>query len=93
MGHCKVLKLQLTELVGCTWKDCKRIIFGNNSPLDQSYRWGMEITGRSGWFSANHSGENLGKYFVGLCNHVGTTSKKDSKVHCRAVLDKPVDNS
>ena len=42
--------------------------------------------------SGDHSGENMGKYFVGLCDCVGTTSEKDSKVCHKAVLDKPVDN-
>jgi hypothetical protein len=27
-----------------------------------------------------HSGENLGQYFVGLCDHVGIMSKNGSKV-------------
>ena len=42
--------------------------------------------------SGEHS-VNLGKYFVGLCNRVGITSEKCSKVHCKAMLDKIVDNS
>ena len=43
--------------------------------------------------SGEHSGENLGKYFVGLCDCVGITSEKNSKVRHKAVLDKIVDNS
>lgn len=43
--------------------------------------------------SGEHSGVNLGKYFVGLCDRVGITSEKGSKVCCKAVLDKIVDNT
>ena len=43
--------------------------------------------------SGEHSRVNLGKYFVGLCDHVGITSEKCFKVHHQAVLDKIVDNS
>ena len=43
--------------------------------------------------SGEHSGENLGKYFVGLCDRVGITGDKHSKVCCKAVLEKIVDNS
>ena len=35
--------------------------------------------------SGEHSGENLGKYFVGLCDRVGITSEKHSKVRRKAV--------
>lgn len=30
--------------------------------------------------SGNHSSENLGRYLVSLCNHVGITNKASSKV-------------
>jgi hypothetical protein len=30
--------------------------------------------------SGEHSRENLGQYFVGLCNHVGIMSKNELKV-------------
>lgn len=30
--------------------------------------------------SGEHSGENLGRYFVGLCDRVGIMSKNESKV-------------
>ena len=43
--------------------------------------------------SGEHSGVNLGKYFVGLCDCVGITSEKCSKVCRKAMLDKIVDNS
>ena len=43
--------------------------------------------------SGEHSGENVGKYTVGLTDRVGITSEKHSKVRCKAVLDRTVDNS
>jgi hypothetical protein len=45
--------------------------------------------------SGEHSGENLGKYFVGLCDRVGITSEKHSKVRRKAVMVcfKIIDNS
>ena len=32
--------------------------------------------------SGTHSGENLGQYVVGLFNHVGIMSEKESKASC-----------
>jgi hypothetical protein len=43
--------------------------------------------------SGEHSGENLGKYFVGLCDRVGITSEKHSKVRCKRGGYMIVDNS
>ena len=31
--------------------------------------------------SGDHGGENLGRYMVGLCDHVGITSQTESKVN------------
>ena len=41
--------------------------------------------------SGEHSGGNLGKYFVGLCDHVRITSEKISKVCQLRDRDKSVD--
>ena len=41
--------------------------------------------------SGEHSGGNLGKYFVGLCDRVGITSEKISKVCQLRDRDKSVD--
>ena len=35
--------------------------------------------------SGEHSGDNLGRYFVGLCDRVGIMSKNESKVRYRLV--------
>jgi hypothetical protein len=37
--------------------------------------------------SGEHSGENLGRYFVGLCDRVGIMSKTESKVRFIFVTD------
>lgn len=34
--------------------------------------------------SGNHGGENLGRYFIGLCERVGIVSKSGSKVRSQA---------
>jgi len=31
--------------------------------------------------SGGHSGENLGRYFIGLLDHIGIMSKTRTKVH------------
>jgi hypothetical protein len=38
--------------------------------------------------SGEHSGVNLGKYFVGLCDRVGITSEKHSKVRRKRLCSK-----
>jgi hypothetical protein len=43
--------------------------------------------------SGEHSGVNLGKYFISLCDRVGIMSDKKSKVSSKAVLDEIVDNT
>jgi hypothetical protein len=43
------------------------------------WRLRSEVVGFQG-LSGNHSGSNLGRYFVGLCDRVGITSPDESKV-------------
>ena len=38
--------------------------------------------------SGEHSGDNLGRYFVGLCDHVGIMSKNESKVGYRLTVQR-----
>lgn len=40
------------------------------------------------WLSDNHSGENLGWYMVGLCDHIGIIGGKKSKVYLNSVIDR-----
>jgi hypothetical protein len=60
---------------------------------DEQWKLRAEVVGFQP-ISGEHSGENLGKYFVGLCDRVGITSEKHSKVRRRkAVCYKIADNS
>jgi hypothetical protein len=59
---------------------------------DEEWKLRAEVVGFQP-ISGEHSGDNLGKYHVGLCDRVGITSEKHSKVRRQAVLDKTVDNS
>ena len=43
--------------------------------------------------SGEHSGDNLGRYFVGLCERVGIMSKTESKVRFILVADKITDKT
>ena len=60
--------------------------------MDGEWKLRAEVVGFQP-ISGEHSGENLGKYFVGLCDRVGIMGEKHSKVRRKAVLDKIVDNS
>jgi hypothetical protein len=59
---------------------------------DEQWKLRAEVVGFQP-ISGEHSGENLGKYFVGLCDRVGITSEKHSKVRRKAVCYKIADNS
>ena len=43
--------------------------------------------------SGEHSGDNLGRYIVGLCERVGIMSKTESKVRFILVADKITDKT
>jgi len=47
---------------------------------DDKWKLQAEVVGFQP-ISGEHSGENLGKYFVGLCDCVGIMNKGSSKVH------------
>ena len=46
---------------------------------DGQWKLRSEVTGFKGLLG-EHSGGNLGRYFVGLCEHVGIITEKGSKV-------------
>jgi hypothetical protein len=46
---------------------------------DEIWKLRSEVVGFQP-ISGEHSGENLGRYFVGLCDRVGIMSKNESKV-------------
>lgn len=57
---------------------------------DEEWKLQAEVVGFQP-ISGEHSGVNLGKYFVGLCDRVRIMSKGSSKVtsnNSKAVLDK-----
>jgi len=47
---------------------------------DDKWKLRVEVVGFQP-ILGEHSGENLGKYFVGLCDHIGIMNKGSSKVH------------
>jgi hypothetical protein len=47
--------------------------------IDEKWKLRSEVIGFQP-ISGEHSGENLGRYFVGLCDRVGIMSKNESKV-------------
>ena len=50
---------------------------------DEKWKLRSEVIGFQP-ISGEHSGGNLGRYFVGLCDRVGIMSKNESKVSVRA---------
>jgi hypothetical protein len=46
---------------------------------DETWKLRSEVVGFQP-ISGKHSGDNLGRYFVGLCDRVGIMSKNESKV-------------
>ena len=46
---------------------------------DGQWKLRLDVTGFKG-LSGDHGGGNLGRYFVGLCEHVGIITEKGSKV-------------
>ena len=54
---------------------------------DEKWKLRTEVVGFQ-LISGERSGENLRKYFVGLCDCVGIMGEKHSKVHRKAVCFK-----
>jgi len=52
---------------------------------DSKWKMQSEVIGFQG-ISGEHSGWNLGHYFIGLCNHVGICENDKSNV-CHLILD------
>jgi hypothetical protein len=59
---------------------------------DEKWKLRSEVIGFQS-ISGEHSGSNLGRYFVGLCDRVGIMSKNESKVRDLAIIDKIADNT
>jgi len=54
---------------------------------DEKWKLCSEVIGFQP-ISGEHSGDNLGRYFVGLCDPVGIMSKNESKVRFGFISDK-----
>ena len=59
---------------------------------DEKWKLHSEVIGFQP-ISGEHSGGNLGRYFVGLCDRVGIMSKNESKVRLICHSDKITDNT
>lgn len=59
---------------------------------DETWKLRSEVVGFQP-ISGEHSGNNLGRYFVGLCDRVGIMSKNESKVRSGHAADKITDNA